>query len=569
MTLTEARPETEAPSPQGAQSLTLDGLIGSADHKTIGRAWIGAGLLFLVASTVISAIVGIEAIDLGGFAIAEDGDQFAQIWSLGRALLLFGGIVPILVGLATFLVPLQIGAPAIAFGRGAAGAFWTWLLSTGLFVGSYVLNGGPGGGQTDFMVLWAAAFGGVLISLTWAMVIVATTILGARTTGMTLDRVPYTTWSFFVFSLVGILTLPVLMAELVIVYIQIRHGFLPLGSRLGLTGVMDSVSLAPVVYWAAIPLLGMVADVVGVHTDRPVPARRAVMASVGLLGILVYGAPFFGFASVREIHLDHGMLVIAIAVCVLPILAVLGLCSASLRAGTIRVNAALVAMLAAGAVLLLTALASLLALAEPVTLFFDRETTLDVSTDSLLILNGTTFHDGIRGLVTGAIVVAIMGALHHWSPKLWGRRLSAPITLIGVLAGTVGALLWGVGATLAGVDKQVAYPKATLVGGDNVEFFNLIAGIGIVLVAVAAVAAALNAAGRAVGKIDESSAGRWEGTTLEWATASPPSFGNFEGPPIVRSSTPLVDGIEAAGVENVHDAGAAESQDTSASGGSQ
>jgi cytochrome c oxidase subunit 1 len=540
MTVTESRLEIEATSPQGSPSSTFDGLIGSADHKTVGRAWIGTGLLLLVAATIISVVVGVEAMDLDSFAIVEDSDEFAQVWSLGRALLLVGGVVPVLIGLATFLVPLQIGAPAIAFSRGAAGAFWTWLLSIGLLIASYPLNGGPGGGQTDFVVLWAVALGGVLLSLAWAMVIIATTVLGARTTGMTLDRVPHTTWSFFVFALIGLFTLPVLMVELVIVYIQLRHGFLPLGSRLGLTGVLDGVSLAPVVYWVAIPVLGMAADVIGAHTGRPVPAHRAVMVSIGLLGILVYGSDYFGFASLRDVPLDNALLVIAIAACVLPIMAVLGLCSVSLRTGTVRVNSALVAMLAAGAVVFLTALASLLALGEPVTLFLDRETTLDVSADSLLILNQTTFHDGIRGMVMGAAVVAIIGALHHWSPKLWGRRQRGSLTIVGALAGSLGAMLWGAGAILAGVDDQAAYPTATLVGGENVELFNLVALIGMALVAVAALAAGLNTLGR--GGMQGGEQG--EGLTLEWATASPPSFGNFGGPPVVRSASPLADGID-------------------------
>jgi heme/copper-type cytochrome/quinol oxidase subunit 1 len=473
----------------------------------------------------------------------------AQVWSLGRTLLLFGGIVPVLIGLGTFLVPLQIGAPAMAFARGAAGALWTWLLATALLVLSYVLNGGPGGGRVDFVVLWAVALGAVLASLLWAMVILATTVFAARTQGMTLDRVPHTTWSFFVFSLIGIFSLPVLMAELVIVYVQVRHGFLPLGERSVLTGVMESVSLPPAVYWVGVPVLGMTADIVGVHTGRPVPAHKPLMAAVGLFGIVVYGADFLGFASFRPVAYDHALLVIAIALCVLPVLAVIGLCGLNLRSGVLRLNASLIAVLAAGALLLVATIAALLALGEPVALFVENEITDSIDTTRLLILNGTTFHDGIRAVVMGSTIVALAAALHHWSPKLWGRRQNGQLTMVAVLAGSAGALLWGLGAILAGVDDQIAYPAATLVGGENVEFFNLVAVVGMILVAVAAVVIAVNTLGGALGKVEGDGGASWSGATLEWATASPPAFGNFEQPPVVHSAAPLLDETDEAADE--------------------
>jgi len=548
MTVIETRPETEAPPIGNAvPPKTLDALVGSSDHKTIGRTWIAGGLVLLTAATVISGLAGFEASDLGGFALVEDGDQFAQLWSLGRVLFLFGGVLPILVGLGTFLVPLQIGAPALAFARGASGAVWTWMVGIGLLIGSYVLNGGPGGGQGDFVVLWATSLGVVALALMWAMTILATTILGARTRGMSLDRVPATTWSFFVFSLFGLLALPLLIAELVIVYVQVRHGFLPLGSRLGLTGVVDSLSLAPTIYWLGIPVLGIAADVIGTHTSRPVRAHRAVLASIGMLGITAFASEFFSFASSRTADFNNELLIIGVAASILPILGVLGLVGDSLRQGTLRMTTALLGSLIAGLVLLLASVTSLLAQAAPVAVFIDEDTPVSFDLDRVLVLNGTTFHDGIRGMVLAATMVAIISALHHWAPKLWGRRLSEPLGLLGVASAAAGGVLWGLGSILAGIDDQAAYPVADLVGGENVEFFNLIAAVGMVLVVVAAVTVTVNALGTALAKGSGKGPDRWTGATLEWATASPPAFGNFERAPVVRSALPLIDGKSDTG----------------------
>ena len=552
MALTETRPEADVGRDPGpAPTATLDALIGSSDHKTIGRAWIGFGLVGLLGALVVTAVAGFEATDLGGFAVLEDGEEFTQVWSLGRELLLLGGIVPLLIGLGTYLVPLQVGAPAIAFPRGAAGAFWTWLLGTILLVVAYVFNGGPGGGQTDFVALWALALGMMAASLLWAMVTITTTILGARTTGMTLDRVPHTTWSFLVFSLLGLLSLPILLAELVLVYVQVRNGFLPLGGRDGLTGVLESFSLAPALYWVAIPVLGMAVDMIGVHTSAPVRAHRPVMVAIGLLGFLAYGADYFAMASMRAIDFDHELLAVTIAAAILPILAVLGLAGGSIRNGTLRVTAPLVGALISGLLLLLAAVVSLLGLAEPVALFLAEDANVDYDLTRVLVLNGTTFHDGIRGLVLGAAVVSLIAALHHWSTKIWGRRASQPFGFLAILASAAGALLWAVGAVLAGVDDQAAYPVSTLTGGGNVETFNVLAWVGMIVLTAGAAIGIVSVLGAMTGSRHQ--ADPWTGATLEWKAASPPSAGNFDAAPVVASPFPLEDEAHAA-ADADHDA---------------
>ncbi len=541
MALTETRPETEVgPAAEPSSPATLDGLVGSSDHKTIGRAWITLGLLVLIAGVAVTAVAGFEATSLSGFTIVEDGEMFTQIWSMGRELLLLGGIVPILIGLATYLVPLQIGAPAIAFPRGAATAFWTWFIGVDLLVIAYILNGGPGGGVEDMVVLWALALGMILAGLTLAMIIIATTILGARAQGMTMERVPQTTWSFLVFSLIGIFTLPMIIAELVLVYVQARYGFLPLGGREGLTSVLAGLSLAPGVYWAAIPVLGMAVDAIGVHTGQPVRSHRQVMAAVGFLGTLAFGMDFFAMASVRVIDFNHELLIIAIGLSVLPVLGVLGLSGSSIRSGKLRINPALVGSLVAGLLILLATAVSLLGLIEPVALFLAEDLDLNIDLDALLVLNGTAFHDGVRGLVLGAVVVGLIAGLHHWSSKIWGRRAAQPLGFLAVLASAAGALLWGAGGVLAGVDDQAAYPVSVLTGGENVAAFNTLAWVGMLLLLGGTLVGLLSVAGPLTGTSGRTG-DAWTGSTLEWLADSPPSVGNFDAPPVVASANPVAD----------------------------
>ena len=185
----------------GSPLVALDAYFGAGDHKVIGRLWMLCSVVFLLAGAVVSVVAAAEQVDLAGFTIADDAAAFAQLWSLGRDLLIFGGVVPLFGALAIYVVPLQVGSFSLAFPRGAAAAFWTWLLGVILLVVSYAAGGGPGGWSTDHVLMWASALGFVVLALVWAMVCVAGTVLGARTAGMDLDRVPVATWGFLVFSL--------------------------------------------------------------------------------------------------------------------------------------------------------------------------------------------------------------------------------------------------------------------------------------------------------------------------------------------------------------------------------
>lgn len=120
MALTETRPLVPdqvdvSASPGGSD------VLGTGDHVAVGRAWILAGSGVLAASLVVGLLASIEHADLGGSDLVNNSNTFTQLWSAGRVLLFFGGILPILIGLATVLVPLQVGSPGLAFARGRPG----------------------------------------------------------------------------------------------------------------------------------------------------------------------------------------------------------------------------------------------------------------------------------------------------------------------------------------------------------------------------------------------------------------------------------------------------------------
>ena len=189
MTVTEEKPEVgalvaatdageEAPPPRPAPR-GVAGALGTADHKVVGRLYLAVALVLLGASLVLAVLVGVEGMDLGSLNVLSS-ETFFQIYTLSRVGIVFLGLLPALLGLAIYVVPLQVGASAVAFPRTAAASFWGWLLGSGLLVGGYAINGGPGGGRVEGVLLSYAAWIMVIISLLAGVVCVVTTVLSLR-----------------------------------------------------------------------------------------------------------------------------------------------------------------------------------------------------------------------------------------------------------------------------------------------------------------------------------------------------------------------------------------------------
>jgi len=172
--------EVSAPTPAIATWLS------SADHKIVGRLHIGAGLAGLVSGLIVAVLVAFERIDANGYQILDEGAA-TQALALARNLLTFGGVLPLLLGLAIAVLPLQIGSRSLSFPRLAASGFWLWLTGLGLMIASIFGNGGPGGGNSDLVDLYLASFVVMLIGVVMTATSITVTAMTSRAPGMGLS----------------------------------------------------------------------------------------------------------------------------------------------------------------------------------------------------------------------------------------------------------------------------------------------------------------------------------------------------------------------------------------------
>ena len=463
-------------------------------------------------------------------------DWYGQVFAYRSIAAAFLVLLPLTIGLATAIVPLQLGASTLAFPRAAAAAAWTYLIGGGLVVASFAMDGGPGGSDVDGVRLFVVALGLVIVAEAVAWICIATTVITVRVPGLSLARTPLFAWSAMVAGVVWIITLPVLAGMLVIQYLDVRYGggggFFA-GGEATMYARIAWVFSTPAVFAFAIPALGFIGSVVPVFSQTRHQQHRIAQGLIGAFGVLSVGAwalPGFGQDAFPWLY-DAPWVAVSIAV-VVPLIGLLGLWALTARQGRIALGSPLLFAIAAALLLLDGVLAGAVQAIEPI------ETLVDGDGTSLF---GTTWSTSIASHVVLATLVALLGAIVYWAPKLIGRRVPEPPARGLAMLLLLGSVLWGLPDLIAGLLGQPASPFVA--AADNIstiETLNLLSTIGGAVLAVALLGF-VGLLARAAAGDDRPDDDPWAGHTLEWATTSPPPAGNFTVVPEVTSEAPLYD----------------------------
>ncbi|MFT7476335.1 MAG: heme/copper-type cytochrome/quinol oxidase subunit 1 [Verrucomicrobiales bacterium] len=526
-------------------------LVASNDHKMVGRLWIGASLLLLIAIMILGLVNSLERVSLGDTEIFGSVTKYFQSWVLFRTGAIFMVAIPLFIGIATAIVPLQVGSASIAFPRLVAASFWSWLFASGVHIASFGADGGLGpeaGTRTEGTLLTIVSLGFMIVALLAASVCIATTIVALRPEGMSLLRVPAFTWSMLVATSVWLFSLPVLIANLIYSYVDLQ-GRLPIefGLRDTLWSRVEWAWSQPQVFAYAIPVLGVLAEIVPVSAKHRQANRNVLLSLIGLFGVLSFGAwaqsflsrgadPAFQVAANSD---DRGVflydeflyIVFGLAI-VIPVLALLGGVLDTIRRGsTPKPDAALLGSIA-GALLLLAAVVAGELRVWP--WWWEA-----LHEDHVLLSSSSA----ILSLVLAAVVASAVGALAFWAPKIFGGYAKDSVAMTAVMLFLGGGLLAGMADMISAFSGQ---PDISVTNNVDsiVDTMNVMVVIGVAMMAVGALAllGALIPAARSNEQLPDDP---WDGHTLEWAAPSPPPIGNFiEQIPTVSSAEPLLDEFE-------------------------
>ena len=542
-------PSEGSPTPGG-----LAGLLSSGDHKTLGRMWILASLLLGGFVLVCGLLLHIERANLPALEVFAGIESFRQFFTLYRVGLIFLFVAPLWIGLGTHVVPLQIGARGVAFPRAAAAAFWGWLTGAGILIASWAIDGGlaPGGEQRA-VELSLLAFAMVVLSLLAATAVLLTTMCTQRPAGMSLERMPLFSWSMLVAGAIWLLSLPVLVANLVIMWVDLRG---PSAVRFGAgQNLYEQVSWVfdqPQVFVFAIPVIGVVGEILQVAFGAPQRRWGLMLSLVGLAGVFSFGADLQRFfsptAQTTPLYVISGIVVALVVVALLGGWADLGRGARRLP----RPSGYLAVAMSALGVLVFAAIVGFIRVLGGAVGFlrsFARHNEswqgdLDRALAPLDDLRGTMAGAGLLDLVAMAAVLGAVAGLFYWSPKIFGRRAShaAGFGVAAILG--AGGLLVGLMGLVAGFLGQPERPSTNFssVGAEVAAVLATIGMIGTLLgLAVVIIVALRGAAALARGA--STVPDPWGGYTMEWFAASPPPLDNFGTEPVVpvRSAHPLWD----------------------------
>ncbi|HET6626037.1 MAG TPA: cbb3-type cytochrome c oxidase subunit I, partial [Nocardioidaceae bacterium] len=224
MTATDA-PRTasfQAAPGQPAPGRRIVATITSTDHKVIGKLYLTTSFCWFLVGGVMAMIMRSE-LAFPGQQVVND-ELYNQLFTMHGTIMLLLFATPLFFGFANVIMPIQIGAPDVAFPRLNMFSYWLFLFG-GLIAASGFLTpegaasfGWTGyaplssavrspsvGGDLWIMGLYIAGLGTILGAVNFI-----TTIICMRAPGMTMFRMPIFTWNTFITSLLVLIAFPIL-----------------------------------------------------------------------------------------------------------------------------------------------------------------------------------------------------------------------------------------------------------------------------------------------------------------------------------------------------------------------
>ncbi|WP_306204040.1 aa3-type cytochrome oxidase subunit I [Actinoplanes sp. RD1] len=529
----------DGPLHRPVRGSALARLLRTTDAKQIG-------LLYFVTSFAFFLIGGFMALliraELGrpGLQIVSP-EQYNQLFTMHGTIMLLLFATPIVFAFANYMIPLQIGAPDVAFPRLNAFAYWLYLLGGLIVLGGFLTPGGapdygwtaypplsteqhsPGVGANMWIVgLVLTGLGTILGSVN-----LITTILVLRAPGMTMFRMPIFTWNILITALMAVIVFPLLAATLLALLadrVLGAHVFDPDHGGPLLYQHLFWFFGHPEVYIVALPFFGIITEVIPVFSRKPIFGYRGmVFATVFIFGysMVVWAHHMFATGLVLLPFFSATTFLIAVPTGV-KFFNWIG----TMWKGQVSLETPMLFSIGFLVTFLLGGLTGIL-LASPPIDFHVHDTYFVVA----------HFHY----VLFGTIVFAVFAGVYFWFPKMTGRMLGERLgkahfwTMFVGFHTTFLVQHW-LGAE--GMPRRYADYLPT----DEFTILNMISTVGSFVLGVSTLFFLYNVwKSYRVGKRVTVNDPWGYGNSLEWATSCPPPLRNFDTMPRIRSERPAFD----------------------------
>jgi cytochrome c oxidase subunit I len=551
---------TIAPQPIVLRSETMEAprrggrllqLLRTTDHKVIGQMYLATTFAFFVLGGLMALLIRTELARPGLQLLSPE--QYNQLFTMHGTIMLLLFATPLAFGFANVVLPLQIGAPDVAFPRLNAFSYWLFLFGGLTVLAGFLTPGGaadfgwtaytplsnsvnsPGpGGDLWITGLVVSGLGTIL-----AAVNMLTTVVTLRAPGMTMFRMPIFTWNIALTSLLVLFAFPILTAALMALLAD-RH----LGSLVyseANAGPMLWQHLFwffghPEVYIVALPFFGIVTEIIPVFARKPLFGYKGMVGAtiaITFLSVTVWAHHMFATGAVLLPFFSLLSYLIAVPTGV-KFFNWIG----TMWRGQLTFESPMLWSVGFLVTFLLGGLTGVLLASPP----------LDWHThDTYFVV--AHFHY----VLFGTIVFAAFAGVYFWFPKMTGRmmddrlgKLHFWLTFVGFhVTFLVQHWLGAEGMPRRYVDYQP---------GDGFTTLHTVSSIGSFVLGAATIPFAYNLwrswrYGTPALRDDP-----WgHGNSLEWATSCPPPRHNFTALPRTRSNRPAFDAHYPQLRQKLHD----------------
>ena len=513
--------------------------VTSTDHKVIGYMYLVTATFWFFAAGLMALVIRAELASPDMQFVSLE--QYNQLFTMHGTIMLFLFATPLFVGFGNVIMPLQIGAPDVAFPRLNMLGYWLFFFG-GLTVALGFLT--PGGaaafGWFAYAPLSNAVFspevGADLWYLGLAMgglgtilgaVNFVTTIFTMRAPGMTMFRMPIVTWTILSTSVLVLLAFPVLAAALAMAFIDRQYGTVVFAAENGGAILWQHLFWFfghPEVYILALPFFGIASEIIPVFSRKPIFGYKGLVLATLAIAALSMGVWAHHMYVTGSVYLPYfAIMTMLIAV---PTGVKFFNWIGTMWKGSISFDTPMLWTMGFLITFLFGGLTGIILSAPPLDFHVS---------DSYFVV--AHFHY----TVFGTVVFLFFAGLYFWWPKMTGKMLDERLGKIHFWILFIGFQVTFLVQHWLGV-QGMPRRYGDYLPADDFTLLNQISTFGAALLGVSTLFFIWNVlkTWRTAPKVTVDDPWGWGGS-LEWATSCPPPRHNFVSLPRIRSERPAFD----------------------------